>query len=126
MGPACGFVLGELRPVQIKSDEDAAFSRVGQRLDDSRVRQNVRRHVDRQFGAANLPSVKALKVFARRIMDLRLGSLGLPLDLGPLLRPSRSECGKATQALRNKRIAKADSTGLNSYNSIVVFGCKCK
>src|SRR5271163_2373457 len=81
--PACGFVLSELRPVQIKSDEDAAFSRVGQRLDDSRVRQNVRRHVDRQFGAANLPSVEALKGFRAA----PLGSLRLPLDLGPLLRP---------------------------------------
>ena len=93
--PACGFVLSELRPVQIKSDEDAAFRRVGQRLDDSRVRENVRRHVDRQFGAADLPSVEALKVFARRIMDLRLGSLGLPLDLGPHLRPSSAERRKS-------------------------------
>ena len=34
---ACRSVLGELRFVQIEADDDAAFRRVGQRLDDSRV-----------------------------------------------------------------------------------------
>ena len=71
---ARGSVLGELRLVQIESDEDAALRRVGQRLDDSRVGQNISRHIDGQLGAANLPRIDALKVFARRIVDLPAGT----------------------------------------------------
>ena len=46
--------------------------------------------------------------------------------MGPFSAQAAPSAVKATQALRNKRIAKANSTGLNNYNLIVVFGCKCK
>ena len=62
------------RLVEIEADDDVAFRRVGQRLDDLRVGEDISRHVDRQFGAANLLGVDALEIFSRSIMDLDLGS----------------------------------------------------
>ena len=102
---ARGSVLGELRLVEIEADDDAALRRVDQRLDDLRVRQDVRRHVDGQFGAADLPSVNAFKVFARRVVDLAWAPLRPRVPCPAQAAPSAIN---ATQALRNKRIAKAD------------------
>src|ERR1700742_1219394 len=78
-------VLRELRTVQIKADDNATLRRVDQRLGDPRVRQDVSRDVDGQSGAADFPSVDALEVFSRRVVDLGL-ALARP---GPLVGPSR-------------------------------------
>jgi hypothetical protein len=80
-----GSVLCELRPVQIKTDDDATLRRVYQRLGYSWVRQHVSRDIDGQLGAADLASIDILEVFSRRVVDLGL-ALSHP---GPFLGPSR-------------------------------------
>jgi hypothetical protein len=120
--PACGSVLGELRSVQIEPDEDAAFGRLGQHLDDPRVGQNVRRHVDRQLSAANRPGVEVLKVLAGRIMDLGLRRLGL----GSLLRASDPEHHQGHEGAEKYANRQGQLNRLNDYNFVVVSGCKCK
>ena len=73
-----GSVLDEFGPVEVEADDDVAFRRVDQRLDDSRVGEDISRHVDRQLGATNLLGVDAFKIFSRSVMDLDLGSAPTP------------------------------------------------
>ena len=90
-----GSVLGELRLVEIETDDHVPFRGVGQRLDDLRVGEDVSRHVDGESSAANLLSVHRLEIFSRSIMDLDLGAA-----LGPVGR-----INPAMQTVRQKRVA---------------------
>ena len=125
-------VLGELRLVEIDADDDAALRSLDQRLDDLWVRENVRGHVDGQASASDLARVNAFKVFARRVVDVRLGPFNRDaLDLGVLvleapLRPSRRKRHRRHASAEKQPDPQGPTQRLNQRNLVVVSGCKYK